>query len=610
MIDIKIQLSHYSENNKIDPNLDTFEGTKSVPEQKKSKAYYAASCLSLGIVPIARWAFAKLARKLIMQSLSISEKDKANLDDHKLKFRTNNPYTTRTFELTTGDGARIDGMTIFKDEKSKENFNQGNSDQKWIILVNGNADHYENKLDFVKGYGQEVGANVLVFNYRGVGRSEKEPVKADDLVQDLDTCFQFLQSKGIKDENIVLHGYSLGGGVATQAAALHPAAGLINQNSFSSLSSAAKTMPVIGGIAAKLLKNVGWELDSLAKWEGLKKKLVVFHKHDGIIPYKEASLYKAIKDKIKAANPDNVFQEVFKGKIKARLRKSLKPESIKQIKMRGTQKGDSWKDKIIEYTPGKFPEGLHQKTVKDFGTDFKNTLEDHIQDNLEIPEVIKNQISIPNTEFKDEKLLQKEITQTIETLKTILEGYGVTNQETMEKIKERRKKQTLDKSFNEITLSILQAMGKDPDMIDKFNSLNLEKDGLRSLSEKIRSDSSPENLRQCRHEILRIRNGLQLPNVEIDDKNTDGLLKEVKEISQVLDGKIEEYTNLNVISSLAYDIEYFTRLSEKIDKIPSYEKEEPNPIEPHIYNPRYDQGNWKKIVNFAQKTLSLPQSGE
>ena len=89
------------------------------------------------------------------------------------------------YTLKTEAGPDLDAMAIFNDGNNKDNFkNQNAEGQKWIILFNSNGVNYESQLEFAKEYGEKVGVNILVFNYRGVGDSKGNPTCGKDLVQD------------------------------------------------------------------------------------------------------------------------------------------------------------------------------------------------------------------------------------------------------------------------------------------------------------------------------------------------------------------------------------------------------------------------------------------
>jgi fermentation-respiration switch protein FrsA (DUF1100 family) len=80
----------------------------------------------------------------------------------------------------------------------------------------------------------DAGYNVLLFDYRGFGRSTGHP-SLNGVVDDGVTASKFHDAIRPKDLRSILYGYSLGGGVAAQVLRRHPFDGLILQSTFTSL---------------------------------------------------------------------------------------------------------------------------------------------------------------------------------------------------------------------------------------------------------------------------------------------------------------------------------------------------------------------------------------
>jgi hypothetical protein len=186
-----------------------------------------------------------------------------------------------------------------------------NSDRT-VILFNGNGVCYEQHqsrtvLFNIKTWQQQEW-NVLVFNYRGVG-SSKGRVTRDGLILDGDTAFQYIRDKmKVPEEKILLHGHSLGAGIAGEVAALHPYTNYCNDRSFISLSKQVEEMfgkGRIGRLANRILIYFNWEFDSRVNWDKIKgKKLAIYHEKDCIIPktasFCESLNYDEIKIKMSA----------------------------------------------------------------------------------------------------------------------------------------------------------------------------------------------------------------------------------------------------------------------------------------------------------------------
>jgi hypothetical protein len=108
-----------------------------------------------------------------------------------------------------------------------------------ILFCNGNAGNITDRADVVRLLHDRVGAAVLIFDYRGYGRSEGRPDEPG-ILADARAARAWLALRcGIPEREIVLMGESLGGGVAVDLAARDGAKALVLQNTFSSLPDAA-----------------------------------------------------------------------------------------------------------------------------------------------------------------------------------------------------------------------------------------------------------------------------------------------------------------------------------------------------------------------------------
>ncbi len=82
---------------------------------------------------------------------------------------------------------------------------------------------------------QLKGFNVASFDYRGFGHTEGEPSESL-LYDDAEVVYDYLlREKGIDESRIVLHGRSLGGGVATELATRRAPSRLILESTFTSV---------------------------------------------------------------------------------------------------------------------------------------------------------------------------------------------------------------------------------------------------------------------------------------------------------------------------------------------------------------------------------------
>jgi pimeloyl-ACP methyl ester carboxylesterase len=103
-----------------------------------------------------------------------------------------------------------------------------------VVFCHGNAELIDSALDHVRGW-RERGYAVLLPEYRGYGRSGGAPCQRD-LVADAGRFYDLLAARPEVDAaRIVIHGRSLGGGVACQLAAARPCAALVLESTFTSV---------------------------------------------------------------------------------------------------------------------------------------------------------------------------------------------------------------------------------------------------------------------------------------------------------------------------------------------------------------------------------------
>lgn len=150
-----------------------------------------------------------------------------------------------------------------------------------ILFAHGNAGNLSHRFEIMEML-HRLRVSVLIFDYRGYGRSEGSPSEAG-VLQDARAARRWLAGRaGVGESQIVLLGESLGGGVLVDLAATDGARALVLQNTFTSLPDVAKFhypwMPI------KLLMRS--QFDSLAKIARYHGPLLQFHGDaDTIIPF-------------------------------------------------------------------------------------------------------------------------------------------------------------------------------------------------------------------------------------------------------------------------------------------------------------------------------------
>ena len=103
-----------------------------------------------------------------------------------------------------------------------------------ILFCHGNAGNISDRLHSIQVL-HELGYSVLIFDYRGFGRSKGSPGENGTYL-DADAAWEWLiKTRGEPAERVVIFGRSLGGAVAIELAGRHPPAALVVESTFTSL---------------------------------------------------------------------------------------------------------------------------------------------------------------------------------------------------------------------------------------------------------------------------------------------------------------------------------------------------------------------------------------
>ena len=102
-----------------------------------------------------------------------------------------------------------------------------------VLFCHGNGGNISHRLETIECLAA-LGANVMLFDYRGYGQSDGAPSEVN-MYADAAACYRWLTgSQGVRSDQIVLFGRSLGGAVAIELASQVNCAGLIVESSFTS----------------------------------------------------------------------------------------------------------------------------------------------------------------------------------------------------------------------------------------------------------------------------------------------------------------------------------------------------------------------------------------
>ena len=232
--------------------------------------------------------------RLMLVSAHFSESKRKVRDRRREAFLAEQSDAERVC-LETPDGVQLDALVIRHSDPDIR------AQNRWIVYFPGNSEQYEDHFRYALRYREQAGANVLFFNYRGVGRSEGKP-SARGLDLDALTVLQYaVQGLGAEPSKTVVIGRSLGGGVALKAVQRYPEMGYCNDRSFSNLLEVCRSyvgMGPIGYVSAHVVRIAGWDIDSVENWLKLKhhRKWIIYHREDFTVPYDIAQLHFHVKD--------------------------------------------------------------------------------------------------------------------------------------------------------------------------------------------------------------------------------------------------------------------------------------------------------------------------
>ena len=151
---------------------------------------------------------------------------------------------------------------------------------KTILFLHGNAGSLENRIHKINHF-NDMNVNFLIISWRGFSGNKGKPTETG-LYNDAKSGVNWLINKGVKEENIILYGESLGTGVATEIAQNKNFAGVILESPFTSMVAAGKSKYPIFPIG--LLLKDKYENDK--KIKKIKSPILIMHgEEDKIVPF-------------------------------------------------------------------------------------------------------------------------------------------------------------------------------------------------------------------------------------------------------------------------------------------------------------------------------------
>ena len=176
--------------------------------------------------------------------------------------------------------------------------NKDSENYKTILFLHGNAGTLENRI-YKINHLKNMNVNFLIIAWRGFSGNKGKPTEKG-LYEDAKSAIRWLKNKGIKEENIIIYGESLGTGVVIELAQKKLYKSVILEAPFTSIPDVAQKMYPIYPV-----KYLTWDkFDNLSKINNLISPLLVLHgKKDEVVPFK---MGKKIFEKYNNKK-DNVF---------------------------------------------------------------------------------------------------------------------------------------------------------------------------------------------------------------------------------------------------------------------------------------------------------------
>lgn len=153
-----------------------------------------------------------------------------------------------------------------------------------IIMFHGNGGNIGGRAWLLPDL-HSLGLNILLFDYRGYGRSEGIPTEKGTY-RDAKAAYEFVREQydGADNIPVILYGRSLGGAIAAECAVEEEVAGLILESTFASIK--AMTKDIYGGLPVNLLTT--FEYDTLGKIDRIDTPLLIAaSRDDSMIPWQQ-----------------------------------------------------------------------------------------------------------------------------------------------------------------------------------------------------------------------------------------------------------------------------------------------------------------------------------
>ncbi len=193
-------------------------------------------------------------------------------------------YPTSRIEGTPMDiGLAFDDVSFRTQDGVKLNawYVPAGNERGFLLFCHGNAGNISHRLDTISIF-HRLGLSVLIFDYRGYGRSEGKPDEQGTYL-DAEAAWNYLVSeRQVPADKIVYFGRSLGSAIAADTALRHAGAALIIESGFTSVPAYGQRL--FPFLPVRLLARYKYAtIDKVAKIS--IPKLFIHSPHDEVIPF-------------------------------------------------------------------------------------------------------------------------------------------------------------------------------------------------------------------------------------------------------------------------------------------------------------------------------------
>ena len=173
-------------------------------------------------------------------------------------------------EIRTADGETLQGWWVPSEEP-----------RGTVLLFHGNAGNISHRLDYLMMF-HRMRYTTLIVDYRGYGRSTGSPSE-EGTYKDAEAAWEYLRgARGVRQQDLVIVGESLGGAVASRLAAKVAPRAVVLLSTFTSATDLGAQ--IYWFLPVRLISRIGY--DSVENLKRIKAPVFIAHSRDDeVIPF-------------------------------------------------------------------------------------------------------------------------------------------------------------------------------------------------------------------------------------------------------------------------------------------------------------------------------------